>query len=221
MSNEELITIEAQQKAQEVEALAETYQCYQIITTEAYVASAEDLKIIKLKYKELDDLRKSLTKPLDESKKRIMEFFKKPLDYLSMAESSIKRALLKWQQEQDKIRRAEEKRLLEAQKKEAERLQRLAEAAKARGAEEKAEEFKERIAEVQSVIPVVAPKVEKVSGIQTKTIWKYRILDVNIIPREYLIPNEKMLGELARTTKGSVEITGIKFYPEEVIAAGR
>lgn len=218
---EEVITVEVQEKAQETEVLAQSYENYAITTTENYAHSAEDLKKIKAKAKELDTMRKSLTKPLDESKKRIMAFFKKPLTLLGSAESAIKSAMINWQQEQEKIRLAEEKRLAEAQRKETERLARLAAAAEKRGDEQKAEEFKGRSTVVESAVPTVVSKVQPISGINKVEVWKFRIVDATKIPREYMMPNEVSLGQIARATKGSVKIEGIEFYSEETIRAGR
>jgi len=228
----ELIPQSVEQKAAETESLAEEFQGFKIVTAEGYGGAADQLKAIKSKTKELDELRKSLTKPLDESKKRIMEFFKKPLAFLAMAEASIKSAILKWQEEQESIRRAEEDKIRKAQQKEAEELQRRAreEEEKANrfktekakeAAQARAEELKAKAAQTAAVVPVVQSKVEKVAGIATKTIWKFRITDLSQLPKEYMLPNEKLLGEVARSTKGSLEVPGIEFYSENILAAGR
>ncbi len=218
---QEIISTEAQKKITESTELAERYENFSITTTEIYAGAGGDLKAVKAKAKELDGLRKSLTKPLDESKKRIMDLFKRPLEILSAVESAIKGAMINWQREQERIRQAEEARLREAQRKEAERLQELAAKAEERGDTSKAEEFEGRAAVVQSTAPIVANKVEKIEGIQTKLIWKFRIIDVSKIPREYMIPNEKAIGEIGRATKGAIIIEGVEFYSEETIAAGR
>ena len=219
--NEQIVPVEALRKAEESEALVKTYENFQITTAEIYSGAGEHLKKIKAKTKELDDLRKSLTKPLDESKKRIMEFFQKPLEFLSKVETAIKSAMITWQNEQEKIRQAEMARLQAIQQKEADRLAKLATAAEKRGDENKAEEFKGRAAVVQSITPIVESKVEQIKGMAKTLIWKFRIIDVNKIPREYMIPNEISLGQVARATKGAVKIEGIEFYSEEVIRAGR
>jgi hypothetical protein len=218
---DQIIPVEAQTKVAESTELAERYANFSITTAEIYANAGEDMKAIKAKTKELDTLRKSLTKPLDESKKRIMEFFRPPLKALADVEGAINFAMVDWLQEQEKIRRAEEARLQEAQRKEAERLQKLAAKAEQRGDENKKEEFEGRAAVVQSTTPAVATKVEKIAGLRTRTDWKFRIVDVNKIPREYMMPNEKAIGEVARATKGAIKIEGVEFYPEEKIAGSR
>ena len=219
--NDQIIPVEAQTKVAESTELAEKYENFSITTAEVYANVGEDMKAIKAKTKELDTLRKSLTKPLDESKKRIMEFFRRPLMALTAVEAAINTAMVGWNREQERIRQAEELRLQEAQRKETERLQKLAAKAEQRGDENKKEEFEGRAAVVQSTVPTVATKVEKIAGLQTKTYWKYRIADVNKIPREYMIPNEKALGEIARSTKGKIKIDGVEFYSEDKMAGSR
>lgn len=217
----EIISVEVQKKVSESTALAQRYENFSIVSAEVYSGAGGDLKLVKSKIKELDELRKSLTKPLDESKKRIMEFFNKPVEILQKVESCISRAMLAWQQEQERIRQAEEARLMELQRRETERLQKLAEKAEKRGDTAKVEEFQGRAAITQATVVAVAPKVEKIAGIQNRTNWKFRIVDIAKIPREYMLPNEVMLGQLARSTRGSLKIEGVEFYSEESIGGGR
>ncbi len=227
---EAIIPTEVQAKIKETEALSTTYADYIVDSPEKYQMSAEDLKIIKSKAKELDEIRKSLTKPLDESKKKIMQLFKAPLEFLTKAEGCIKRAMVGWQTEQERNRRAEEERLAEIQRKEAEKLQRQAEkeAAKAESlktekgkadALAKAEELKAKAEVVTSITPTVESKVEDVEGVSTRKVWKFKIINADKIPREYLMPDEKYIGQIVRASKGKKQIDGIKIYSEDVISS--
>jgi len=219
MENVLEITPEAQEVVKKADHISNQLANFKITTNIEYAKSGEYLKSIKQTTDELDTLRKSMTKPLDDSKKKIMDFFRKPLDILAQAESTLKRAMLSFQQEQDRIRREQEAKLqAEAEKKRQEAL-RKAEEARAQGKDTKAEKYEEKANGI--VAPVLASTVEKVSGIATKTIWKHRIIDISQVPREYLIINDKMVGDVARATKGSLKVAGIEFYSEEVISAGR
>jgi hypothetical protein len=215
------VTTEEQELIQKTEVMAAELQDFSISNQQDYTKAGEHLKSIKNSVAELDELRKSLTRPLDDSKKRIMDLFRNPLDVLSKAEAAIKRGMLGYQQDQERIRRAEEARLAELQRKEAERIAKRAEKADANGNADKAEALRDQAQQLASVTPLVATKVEPVAGINTKTVWKYRIVDVNIIPREYMVANDKMIGDVARANKGTLKIAGVEFYPEQVIAAGR
>ncbi len=179
----ETMPVEATRKIKESEQVLANYLDYKIQSSEVYATAGEDLKQIKAKYKELDTLRKSLTKPLDESKKRIMDFFRKPLSYVKKAEELVSAAMIAWAKEQERVRQAEEERLRELQRKEAARLARLAAAAEKRGDTKKAAEFDNRSEEVSFAAPVIPPKTTKVAGLAMTVVWKYRILDVSKIPR--------------------------------------
>ena len=224
----ELITTEAKQTAEQTEALAKGYDNYAIVSIESFQYAAVDLSTVKAKAKDLEALRKSLTKPLDESKKKIMEFFNKPKEFLVNAEKSIKSAMIGWQNEQTRLRQAEQERLAEIQRKESERLRVLAEAESARIASLKTQADKilaaKKVAELTQQSEAVAeqeaiiiPEPETVKGLSTRKVWKYEVVDINQLPAEYLIADDKMIGQMVRATQGKVPISGVRIYSEDTI----
>jgi len=227
----ETMSTETKQAVEQTEALAKKYQGFSIVSAESYQFASEDLRKIKSKAKEIDALRKSLTAPLDESKKKIMAMFKPPFVLLGMAETQVKSAMIGWQQEQERIRIAEQRRLAEIQHKEAERL-RAAEAEEAKRiatlesgeekakAAERAANLAELAESVESApLPVVAPVIAEAQGISTRKVWRFEVIDISKLSREYMIADEKMIGAMVRATKGQKPITGIRIYSEDVIAA--
>lgn len=64
------------------------------------------------------------------------------------------------------------------------------------------------------VIPKDVPKLE--NGPVFRTVWKARIINANLIPREYLVPDQKKLDGTARTMKGTIKVPGVEFYSERV-----
>lgn len=110
-------------------------QSMSVTTAEQYSAGAAELQGIKAKFREIDEARKQLVKPINEAHKRVQEFFSGPLDFLSKAEAIIKGKLVVYQNEQDRLRREEQRRAEEAARKERERLE-----SQAREAERKARE---------------------------------------------------------------------------------
>lgn len=213
----------AKKLAKESENLLAVYENYKVISAPAYQIAAEDLKKIKVKAQEIEEWRKSVTVPLDTAKKRIMDFVRYPLERLAKAEGIIKQAMLSFQQEQDRLRREQEEKLRkkaeeeEARKRKA--LEEKAKAAEAKGDIEKAETLREKAEEVYIPAPIVPDQTPKVQGISTRTIWRYRVIDFNKIPRDYLIPNDKLLSDFATATKGKVPIEGIEFYSEDILAS--
>lgn len=119
-------------QTEQFEALALTYK---VATPVQYADAGEQLKQVKAAMKRLDDLRKGMTRPLDVAKKAIMDFFRAPEEKLVRAESGIKRAMIAYSDEQERIRREEQRKAEEAARKERERLE-----AVAREAERKARE---------------------------------------------------------------------------------
>jgi len=230
---EQIVSVEAEQMVKETETMVKSYENYTVVSQETYGDAGDILKAIKAKSKSLNELRKTLTKPLDESKKLIMAFFNKPLGFLTQAEKDIKSAMITWQQEQEAIRLAEEKRLADIQRKEADELQRKAniemerinklKTAKAKeAAQAKALELQAKADAVTSCAPTkVANKVEAVAGISTRKVWKFKVVDANLIPREYMMPDEKFIGKMIEASKGSKPIAGIEIYSEDIIVARR
>lgn len=205
--------------------LATTVKGLTITNNQEYLNSGEFLKRIKTVSKLIDDSRKELTRPLDEVKKRVMDFFKDPLEQLSAAETVLKRAMLGYQQEQERIRREEEQKAIARAKAEEERKRRALEEraikAEESGNTAKAELLRERADDVYVPAMATAPTLEKVKGISTKKVWKCRITDEAKIPREYLVINETMLNKMAQATQGKIPVPGVEFYQEDVLSAGR
>ena len=226
----ELITVEAKQVIEQTETLAKSYDNFAIVSTEAYQYAAEDRKALNSKIKELDAMRKSLTQPLDDSKKKIMAMFKAPLDRLTVAKKAVDTGMLKWQRQLEEAARIERERLAEIQRKTAEALRQKAakeaariaglktEAAKSRAAEAAAD-LAEQAAMVESAPVVVEQAPAVAQGISTRKNWKFEVMDKTQLPAEYLIADEKMIGKMVRATQGKITISGVRVYSEDIIAS--
>lgn len=219
------ISPEAEALAKETEIILESYQGMVVKNNETFLSAGNELKTIKGKLNDLDTLRKSMTRPLDTAKKAIMEFFRVPQERLEKAEGTIKRAMLQFQQEQEAIRRKEEARLREQARKEEERkkaaLDARADKAAAKGDLQKAEELRQQKEQVFVPAPVVNSSVAKVAGVATKQVWKFEVVDANLIPREYMIPDMVKIGAMVRATKGTIPIAGIEMFVEETLSASK
>lgn len=212
--------------------LTVTVKDLKISNNDEYINAGQFLKKIKGVSKLIDDSRKEITTPLNEIKNRVMEFFNSPLKELSQAEFILKKAIIGYQQEQDRIlRQAEQKAIERAMAEERKKIKALEERAKKeekKGNPEKAEMLKERAADVYVPTVVQAPTIEKVQGISTKKVWKARIIDFSSIPKNYYINDEKVqaaiqaiVNKLATATKGAMPIQGVEFYLESTLSASR
>lgn len=132
---------------------------------------------------------------------------------LAQAEATIKLKRGEYVAEQERKRREEEARLREIARREEEE-RRLAEAQQleAEGRNDEAEAVLDEPIETPPV--VVSAAVPKSDGISTRKTWTYRIVDEAKIPRQYLIPDTRALGSLARSLREKASVPGVEFYAE-------
>lgn len=195
-----------------------------ISTQPEYELASDLLKQVKSRYKELESQRKEITKPLDNAKASVMELFKKPLDILSKAEATIKRTMIGYTEEQERLAREEQIRLQREAEAEAERERKKLEArierAKNNGKDEKAEQLEELKESIEvAPPPVVAPKIETPKGVSYKDKYTVEIIDFAKLPDEYKLPNQSALDKVAQATKGTIQIPGTKIHCEKILAA--
>jgi hypothetical protein len=194
-------------------------QAIEITTPVEFEHALSFTRQIKARYANLDNLRKDITRPLDESKRRIMEIFKKPAEVLSRCEYMVKGKILQYQHTQEEWRKKEEEKLRKETDAEREKLLKKAAKLEKNGDETKAEELREQAAGI--VAPAAVQLEQPANGLHTKKLWKAKIINAEIVPRSYMIPNQEMLDSIARASHGMLSIPGVEFYFEEVIAITR
>jgi len=207
----------------DTEERAEDFRSLAIRHQEDYEVAGIMLQDVKGRLKRLEELRKGMTRPLDESKRKIMDLFKKPLDRLSEMESIIKRKMLKYCDDVKRMAAEEQRRLEEKAKKEEERKRKQLEArakkVRESGDDLKADSLQKEAEGVSVPVMRVEEEVPIVDGTYTRKIWKFKIVDQNQIPREYMIPDEALLSSIAKTKKEKAQIPGVEFFFEETIAS--
>lgn len=147
------------------------------------------------------------------------------IDPLEEAKKHLSFQIGAYDQRMERERQAEENRLQEE-------LRKQAEADAQRQADEQAiadaEEFQALGDDVGAeavlnnpvpqpvyVPPVVLPSsVPKAKGVSSTQVWKFKITNPELIPREYLIPDEQLLGQLARALKDKMCVPGVQPYSE-------
>jgi len=71
---------------------------------------------------------------------------------------------------------------------------------------------------LEAPLQIETQKVEswapKVSDTAARVTWTYRVVDAALIPREYLIPDEKKIGGVVRAMKEATNIPGVEVYTE-------
>jgi len=204
-------SIDAQKKEieQSTKALVARATKFQITDPASLQKSSGILSDIATAKKRANDLRFSLTKPLDESKKRIMALFSPFIDQFEKATKIIKDKVRDYYFEQEeKARQAEKERL-------------LAEAKREEEIQKAQEEDREPVVEEIPVIPEVKVPEKTVKGVAggsmtVKKIWKFTIVDEKLIPNEYRIVSKQLINEAIRN--GAREISGVKIYEDKVVS---
>lgn len=194
---------------------------YRVTNVDQYTMAGDELKRIKAAQKRLDDLRKKITRPIDAAKKAIMDLFREPEDKLARAESGIKRAMLTYADEQERLRREEQRKADEAARKEQERLAAQAAKAAAAGKVEKAAAIEERAAMV--VAPVVQREAPKVAGVSLREVWCFEITDPSKVNAAFLMPDEQKIRKVVNSMKAdaaSIVGEGVRIYSEKRMASG-
>jgi hypothetical protein len=215
-------------------------QSIEIDSPEMYRLAGDELASIKGKAKQLDEQRKSITKPLDDAKKAVMDLFRRPLEVLTSAEGILKRSMLAYDQEQRRKQEEEQRKARIAA--EAERQRQQAEADKkaeeARQAAEagdvkKAAELQQQAEETAAVAemitaPVIQLEKPKASGVAVRKTYKARVTDLKallqgvidgVVPDAVIEINESVLNSQARSLKESMKYPGVEVYTEEGISA--
>lgn len=217
----ELITTAAHEQAEQIAGVLATFEKYSIATQEDYSAAADHLRAVKSKAKELDAMRKEMTRPLDESKAKIMDFFRRPSSMLERAEGLIKGAMSGWHSKQAAIQEAarkEQQRQLDIQR-EANRIALELEAAEKlkEGRESEALACLVAVEEMPTQVKMV--EIPKPLGVSFRTVWRWKVVDFCALPDQCKMINEKVLNAMVSSTKGETKIPGVEVYSEEIVAS--
>lgn len=174
----------------------------------------------------IKELRNEVRKVFEPIKKKAYAAYKEVLDkYKEVekpiidAEKHLDRLLADYFAEQRRLREeAERKRLEEERKRREEEERKLREALEAENSGKK-EEAEKIITEAVETKPIEinVPEKPKLNGVYSRLDYDFEIIDMNQIPREYMIPNETLIRKVVKANKGNVEIPGIKIIKKEIV----
>lgn len=180
------------------------------------------LRSIKTRAKELSEKRLEITRPIDESKARVMAMFRPIEDKLKNAEGIIKRGILSWEAkiaaENKRLQDEANKAAKEAEDRRKAALVMKAETAIAEGKPELAVAYVEK-AEAVIVAPVNIALERRAAGISIPKIWKFRIVDRDLIPDEFWILDETKIGKVVKAMKETTKIPGVEAFEEATVSA--
>lgn len=204
-------------------SIVDQAKAVRVTDAQTYTAAGSLWKSIGEMIKEVKDTFDPICDAAHKAHKAAVEKRAKYLDPLTAAQKSVKGLMSAWDAEQERIRREEQARI-EAELRKQEEERRLQEAIEAEAAMKAQGATKEEVAEETTAIletpvtvaPVVIPKaVPKMQGGPVyRTIWKARIVNERLIPREYLVPDMVKINGVVRSLKGAANIPGVQAYEE-------
>lgn len=206
---------------------------YVVCDAESYEMAGAEVRRIAGVVKKLEELRLSITRPMDEAKAKVMDLFRSPITQYGSARERIETKMLTFRREEERARRAreEEQRRAAEQEQRAREAKLLAEAEEAQkaGDQERAQRALEEAATPPPPPPVVLQEAPKAAGTSVRQVWKAECTDLDALikaaaaghqlARACLVADVKVLGAQARALKDGFKVPGIRVWPEDVLAA--
>lgn len=177
---------------------------------------------------------KETKRKADEARKALVDEYTKMEAPLVEAEVIIKRSLLAYETEQERIRQAEERRLQAEADRQAEAIALAGAAAlemeaNRTGNAEMLQEAHDILSQpTEAPVVVVASSLPKVQGVVYRDNWRAFTTDLRLlagavadgsVAANLITPNLTALNQMARATQGGVKVPGVKFFNDRQIAA--
>lgn len=205
-----------QEMAVNTDALAQRAQNFQISTTEERQAACEMLEgVIELKQEILNHYEPMRQKAWD-AYQEVLKRKKEKLSPVEQVEQMLRSKIGQFDQ-------AERRRLLAEEEERRRKALEEERRKKAEEAERAREQGKEILAKAIEAAPVVPPPVvvakeakpaPTASGgtVSTREEWDFRIVDASLLPRDYLMPDEKTIRAVVKARKGNTQIPGVEVF---------
>lgn len=171
--------------------------------------ATEDLTIIRQSKKALEEKRKGYVAPLNDQVKLINDAFRQVSDPLNQADKLTSDKILAFTRELDRLRAEQE--AINRQKMELAR----------REAELNHGEVTIDTTPVE-VIPEPGKRIRTEIGTATqRDNWKYEVVDIDLLPREYMTPDAALLNATAKKYHDQKKVAGVRFYNEPTLVNTR
>jgi len=178
-----------------------------VITTNNDLRPAnDDLSIIATIKKGMEAKRKDYLSPFQNHVKEVNEAYKTLMEPIEQADKITRNKILAFSAEQGRKRR-------EAEAIEAEKM-----ALARREAELKGGEITVDLTPVEKPEAVPDRIRGELGTSGQRDNWKWELVDINLIPMEYLMVNAGMLTPIVKASKGKIVIPGIRIFNEPIIA---
>lgn len=176
-----------------------------LTTIEEVGKATEFLAGVKARIKKIEELRTTFVKPLNDHVKTINNMFKSQSTPLEEMETQVKRAISNFHVEEDRKAKAEEAR-----------LQKIRDNANEKREEKGQEQI---VAPIKTVERVEQTVKTEVGSSTAKKVIKFRVVDINKVPREYLRCEVNTMAVNGAIKQGVAQIEGLEFYEDFEVSA--
>lgn len=229
MASATVVSINGELEAKAL-TLPEQAKAIVIVDQLSYELAAEKLLAVAAMRREITDYHAPLKAKAHEAHKAICTAEAGMLAPVTEAEAILKRAIGTYQMEQRRIQEERDRAAREeSERQRIESLEASIEAAEAEGAS---------VEEVQAIInqpmvaPVVrvAPTLQPVAGVSAAKTYRAEVVNIRElckavamgqVPEAYVAANMPSLNGVARSTRGSIRIPGVRIVEDTTVRAGR
>lgn len=209
--------------AKEAESARATADFLVVSDETSLQCATDEMNGMNKRLKELDKLRKSITKPIDDAKKRVMEAFRPTTDAYTESIAIIKAGIAQYVNEQEHILAEERAKAEKAAEEERAALEAQAQTAET-------DEEKAAIAQAAALVTAapVEEKVEKPKGMSTRKVFKVDVLDLSAFLKyaaehpevqECIEVKTAALERYVTSTGNSITLPGINVRQETIVSS--
>ena len=191
-----------------------------------YIESNDDLKRISLILRGVKGLQKKVKESFDPiiekahaAHKEAVAQRKKYLDPLLSVEEKIKASVLEFDARMKEIAAKAEREANERLAKQADEAKQklMDKSAKTNDAWE-AEVLKEQAVAIKPIEVKLESAFQKQEGMSIRKTWVGRVVDISLVPTDYLLINQSLINEVARKENGTFTIPGVVFEEVESVS---
>jgi hypothetical protein len=187
-----------------------------VLDPASYALAGQELVRLATAERRIADWFRPLRDAAHKAWKVLCDREREVLTPLTQEIARLKRERVTWKAADDQRRRDEERRLADAEKRRAEE----AAAAKAKQLEDRgqvaqAAQVLERAIAAPPPAVVLPDSTPKVAGISARKVWRFRVVDEALVPREFLKVDDVKVGQYVRAMKSTGAIAGIEIYSED------
>lgn len=191
--------------------MLEQAKALEVTTAEDYESAASVLQALTVREKDVEAKKAELWNPLAKLTKSVQALFNPPLKVLDEAKKLVSSKMGTYAQEQRNIALAAQARADQEADEARRKLEAKAERAEEQGDFARADVFTSRANSIEA--PEIEADIPKVHGVQLRQRWLFEVTDASLVPREYLMVDERLIRAEVNAKESLAKIPGVRIWP--------